>query len=302
SLRRMLPSQPFGSWYYMLYSWGSPIVICTVTLSMQHLVPEDITGVIRPDIGISRCFLNEDGPFFAYYYGPISVLLLSNLVFLVLTQINLFMLLQEYKKITNALKSMGTGVLTTAPQATSSMPSRHRDHIYEYKQRLYLFMLMAVCWVTEVLSWKIPPLELWAATDTINALQGFFVFIIFLLNNNKWQLIRKKFPHAYKAFCQVLRSPMKLRRLLRGGDSSSTLFANVGSLCLSADIKRSISTLVTSLTSPFKSSSSVNLSDPSESNKRSVSLDEKWNGGIVALTHGPLRYPKSESSVPIRMS
>ncbi|XP_047740599.1 uncharacterized protein LOC125179218 [Hyalella azteca] len=49
---------------------------------------------------------------------------------------------------------------------------------------------MTICiWSTEVLSWKIPPKELWDATDLLNTLQGVILLIIFMRAKRKRDLI-----------------------------------------------------------------------------------------------------------------
>lgn len=297
-LRKMLPSKPSPSWPYMLYAWGIPLLICVITVIMQRVLPEDVEGVIRPDIGISRCFFHDDAPYFAYFFGPVTFLLVCNAIFLGLTQFNFCMMLRDYENITKDLKDLGTGVISVAPKSTSSMPSRQiTDHVNEYKQRLQLFVLMAICWVAEVLSWKIPPLELWAPTDTINALQGFFIFVIFLSNRNKRKILKKKYPRLYKTVSEFLNIPQVLKKCFCGG--SSTSLSHVTSLSSSVSRKISSSTLISNFASTFRSYSSstfsVNGSD-TRTPRRSVSMDETLSG-VVTLSHTSLRNTKSESGV-----
>ncbi|KAK7076720.1 hypothetical protein SK128_000775, partial [Halocaridina rubra] len=70
-------------------------------------------------------------------------------------------MLHSYKETHKCLKELGTGITSVSSSSKSSMPSRKlTNYVNDYKQRLQLFVLMATCWVTEVLSWKIKPLEL----------------------------------------------------------------------------------------------------------------------------------------------
>ncbi|KAG0727848.1 G-protein coupled receptor Mth2 [Chionoecetes opilio] len=62
--------------------------------------------------------------------------------------------------------------------------------VIRFWQRFSLFILMVLCWTTDILSWKIPPRELWILSDFVNSLQGLLVFIIFLSNRKRRELVR----------------------------------------------------------------------------------------------------------------
>ncbi|KAK7078593.1 hypothetical protein SK128_022810 [Halocaridina rubra] len=151
---------------------------------------------------------------------------------------------------------------------------------------------MATCWVTEVLSWKIKPLELWAVTDTLNSLQGFFIFIIFLSNRNKRNILEKKFPGVFR-FVRKIKLPAKLRQGLFGSLSS---ISPVNPIVSKVSKKLSNSTVITNITSSIESSSSassLNVTYDYEQTTRSQSKSQS-DVDIVALSHMPIKDPKCD--------
>ena len=93
--------------WYSVYAWGLPLVIVAVGQILDN-VP---TTILRPNFGVVKCWfageqkqaglklkkfviadlaLSTDRmSMLAYFYGPIAVILLSNLIFFVLTAIRL---------------------------------------------------------------------------------------------------------------------------------------------------------------------------------------------------------------------
>ncbi|KAG0715129.1 hypothetical protein GWK47_012664 [Chionoecetes opilio] len=80
---------------------------------------------------------------------------------------------------------------------------RKRDYISDFKQQFFLLVLMSSCWISEVLSIVIPPMELWAVTDLLNSLQGVFIFFIFVVTRSKRKHLKKKFPLLFKIARQL---------------------------------------------------------------------------------------------------
>jgi hypothetical protein len=44
--------------YYALYAWGLPLVVVAITISMQFLPYQIISGSIQPRIGKQSCFFS----------------------------------------------------------------------------------------------------------------------------------------------------------------------------------------------------------------------------------------------------
>lgn len=218
------PYKSYPTYYYMLYGWGIPSVISLITVLMQFYAPNDVPGVIKPYIGYSRCWFQDDMAILVYFYGPIAILFVCNTVFLSITYYNYKQMLKNCQETTETQRDMETemGQAATLQNSTSTKTSRQiTDHVQEFKQKLLLFFLMAMCWVTEILSWKIPPPELWALTDTLNSLQGLFIFIILLSSRNKRTMIEEKFPQPFRIARKTLKLSKKIKKKLMGGDEIS---------------------------------------------------------------------------------
>nr|XP_027218954.1 G-protein coupled receptor Mth2-like [Penaeus vannamei] len=164
---------------YSVYAWGGPFVVTSVS-ALLFFLPERYVaaGVVRPDFGVNTCFLDGDLEYLVHFYGLVGALFLVNLLLLGHT---IYMLFRA-------------GAAFNCCSKTESPRAFNRSHLDAYWQRFSLFTLMAVCWVTEVLSWKIPPAGMWIVTDLLNSLQGLVVFLIFLSS--------KKKRHLVVEFCQ----------------------------------------------------------------------------------------------------
>ncbi|KAF2363585.1 Methuselah N-terminal domain [Trinorchestia longiramus] len=63
---------------------------------------------------------------------------------------------------------------------------------FRFWQRFQIFGMTITVWTTEVLSWKIPPKELWDATDLLNTLQGVILLVIFFRSKRKREIMQTK--------------------------------------------------------------------------------------------------------------
>jgi hypothetical protein len=61
---------------------------------------------------------------------------------------------------------------------------------------------MGVAWLTEVISWKAGPPEMWIVTDLVNALTGMLVFIIYICRRKTLEDLRTMF--GSNAVCHKL--------------------------------------------------------------------------------------------------
>ncbi|XP_068236887.1 uncharacterized protein [Palaemon carinicauda] len=290
-LKSYRPCKFYLNKYYMMYGWGIPFLICMTTYLMQNYAPDNFWGVIKPYIGISRCWFREDIALLFYFYGPIAVLFLFNSGFLVLTYINYKIMLRNYEETTNDLKELGAGAIKQQRIKHSCMPSKQiNDHVHDFNQKLKIFILMATCWVTEILSWKIPPLEIWALTDTLNSLQGFFLFIILLSNRNKRKHLKKKFPRLFLWLENSKTFPAKMKKWLQNSvnrtiSPMSSLTSSISSQFWNSSVFRTITTSVRSSNPPSSSSSSFYV-------QSSVSFDNT-DDGVIGLSNSSL--PGSDS-------
>ncbi|KAK3872659.1 hypothetical protein Pcinc_022271 [Petrolisthes cinctipes] len=160
--------------FYSLYSWGVPGIISIITVAL-HASPLE-PSVTTPGFGEISCWFRGDIELLAYFYGFVSFLFAANLVLLLHT---MWMLHQAGGSLQCCVKQH---LLDT---------SFNRHHVQAFWQRFSLFLVMALCWITEVLSWKIPPEEIWIPTDVLNSLQGFMVFVIVIASKKKRDMMKK---------------------------------------------------------------------------------------------------------------
>ena len=59
----------------------------------------------------------------------------------------------------------------------------------------YLFVLMGVSWTMDIVSFFVGGSAYnWMATDILNILTGFLIFVMFVCNPKVWKLLKAKFP------------------------------------------------------------------------------------------------------------
>ncbi|XP_056646704.1 G-protein coupled receptor Mth2-like [Diorhabda sublineata] len=142
---------------YHIYSIGSPILAICWLLFVHFGRLRALEG-IHPGIGISRCWFQSTKQTNIYFIGPISVLLMMNIIFFIWTMIELW---NRSKRCTET-------------------------KIHKYRLRLYvkLFFIMGITWIFEIFSTIFEdksPNWLWLVTDIVNALQGVIIFLLLVI-------------------------------------------------------------------------------------------------------------------------
>ncbi|KAK7019782.1 hypothetical protein SK128_015383 [Halocaridina rubra] len=179
---------------------------------MLTTVPYGTQGVVVPSIGISRCWFDDDLETLVYFYGPIAILFICNIGLIASTAWN-------YKKIEKIalgiqMKSKTETEKKVLPPVEYERQKQTTKNFEEFKTKFSLMTLMCICWIAEILSWKIPPIEIWAFTDVLNSLQGFFIFVIFLSYRKNRKTLKRLHPKLYafiQPFINILR---KIRNFL----------------------------------------------------------------------------------------
>ncbi|XP_076036683.1 putative G-protein coupled receptor Mth-like 1 [Oratosquilla oratoria] len=171
---------------YSAYGWGGPLFITLVALVLA-LGPFD--GYIRPDFGHHNCFLTDTMAVLLYFHGPMALQLIACLVFLILA-------FPKLKKLSKAGATTGAHCRVFDQEVTITTDTSALFDEEEVKNmdvmlrhRIILFTVMVICWIFEIVSERVGPRNIWIVTDILNSLQGFFVFIIFILNQRKRELV-----------------------------------------------------------------------------------------------------------------
>lgn len=145
---------------YILYGWGSPFLISLVSFLVEsgHLFA-DVTW-LRPEFH-GNCWFGPRGPMLVFFYGPMAAILAANVLFFILTIINI----------------QGSSKYYSCKQQSAGSPNKMVG------TALHLIVVMGLCWIMEALSWAIggDP-RYWLFTDLLTGLQGFFVLIVVLVD------------------------------------------------------------------------------------------------------------------------
>ncbi|CAL4142902.1 unnamed protein product, partial [Meganyctiphanes norvegica] len=173
---------------YMVYAFGGPLTITVITIIAQLEDPKEGSNswLIHPHIGEINCWFKDDLGLLSYYYGPIALSLLLNSVIMGIT----YHYIKIIRKDDHTFDDDDSRGNTNDPVESS----RKSDYFSGFQQHFYLLALVTVGWVMDILSWKIPPEELWAPIDCLNNIQGVFIFFIFLSHHKKRSLLMAKLP------------------------------------------------------------------------------------------------------------
>ncbi|XP_071053392.1 G-protein coupled receptor Mth2-like isoform X2 [Onthophagus taurus] len=148
----------FWHMIYCVYAYGMTLVFVITTLSAHHVEGDHI----RPRFGEGSCFFNGETATWAYFYGPITILLIINFI--------LFM--------------YSCAVLWGGKQQLSTQNIRGAK--YRCLMTMKLFLIMGLLWIFEVISYATQDKheilnKLWAVTDYINTIQGILIFLLLVV-------------------------------------------------------------------------------------------------------------------------
>merc|ERR1712136_696738 len=74
---------------YSIYAWGVPTLIVAVGQILDYS-PNLPDSIIKPSFGVTHCWFIDSTSLMAYLYGPIGVIILSNIIFFILTAMQLY--------------------------------------------------------------------------------------------------------------------------------------------------------------------------------------------------------------------
>ncbi|XP_055388223.1 probable G-protein coupled receptor Mth-like 1 isoform X2 [Condylostylus longicornis] len=170
---------------YSIYAWGGSVTIAGVAAILDQLPDDPNYNFLRPRFGEHHCWFYGDMEKFAYFFGPIGILLLINLALFASTaqQLTCGLWKMEEVKSTNEKSSIG-------------------------RLCLKLVIVMGVTWIADIISWLVgadgPTMDvksygvkhfiwygIWYIMDFINALQGVFIFIVVACQPQVWSAIKR---------------------------------------------------------------------------------------------------------------
>ncbi|XP_011878015.1 PREDICTED: G-protein coupled receptor Mth2 [Vollenhovia emeryi] len=203
---------------YCLYAWGLSFLVSglAIVADSTDILPD----YLQPDIGDTSCWFiqkRESYGELTFFIGPVMILLISNVVFFVLTSVHCNKVKAEIKRV------------TTNP--TDPRSKRFRSDRKRFIMNVKLFIVMGMSWICEVVSFfllKYLDYERWHhvffyTSDVFNCLQGLLIFILFVLKSRVYQALRRRLglDTKQKPTCNAttLHDPYRVRK----SASSSTL-------------------------------------------------------------------------------
>ncbi|EFN87167.1 G-protein coupled receptor Mth2 [Harpegnathos saltator] len=166
---------------YCVWGWGGPSCFL-ITALMMHLVEGQH---LKPGFGDNSCWFSGATQTWAYFYGPVAILLTLNITYLGLTSWRLW---HQYRDYTGS-----------------------KLRVLRFKCLLYikLILVMGITWVFELISFAVDTKmdEFWIPTDLLNGLQGFVIFLLLVATRKRVRkLLAKKrpcgigFPKSWAAY------------------------------------------------------------------------------------------------------
>ncbi|XP_039753627.1 G-protein coupled receptor Mth2-like [Pararge aegeria] len=162
---------------YGAYAWGVPALLTAVTIGMQFgtNIPDHI---ITPGFGHRRCWFDNWLSELVYFFIPVFVLVVCNVVLFSVTANRIRSIRQE------------TAILKGAESSRSDKLKKDKQR---YGLYLKLFVIMGVNWTVEVISFAVGGSNwYWIVVDLSNIALGIYIFFIFVWKNKVRSLIAKK--------------------------------------------------------------------------------------------------------------
>ncbi|XP_046383439.1 G-protein coupled receptor Mth2-like [Ischnura elegans] len=169
---------------YFIFALAVPVIIILVSLVMD-LTPSIPSTFLKPQFGVGSCWFLTDAAALPYFYGPITLLIIGNIILFALTAWKIIQRSREEVSQARAMEMNGIQVIRYENKAL--------------KVCFSLFILMGVNWTMEIISWAagnrggMVLKSVWYFTDMCNSLQGLFIFIIFIIDSEFRLLIKEKF-------------------------------------------------------------------------------------------------------------
>lgn len=163
---------------YSIYAWCTPLLILVITVAVDLSPSIPVTSFFKPRVGEDKCFFKEKGATWIYFYLPMALIILSNIILFGVTAYRIW----SHRREAAVLKRGDS-------RKHDSTNDKERFTLY-----LKLFIVMGINWVMELLSSiaEGAPNYLWYIPDFTNTLQGLFIFLIFVWKKRVRRLVWAK--------------------------------------------------------------------------------------------------------------
>ncbi|GAB6030802.1 hypothetical protein CHUAL_007649 [Chamberlinius hualienensis] len=165
------PQQAKKRWFIAkcCYAWGIPMVLCLLIIGLSY----DSTSSNYFDLPFARnvSWFQSDKTMFYFFYLPIIIILIENVVFFGLTIWH----------------------IRSASRGTDILNKKVSKQLFRVCVKL--FVVMGIFWFAEVISWQFSheiDEAVWYVTDLINALQGVAIFLVYVCKRSTWKMLKKR--------------------------------------------------------------------------------------------------------------
>lgn len=181
--------------FYCLYAFGVPIVLTGFVYLLDSTLPLELSEY-KPLIGITRCWIQGARIVEAIYlYTPISIILAINIALYSITAYKIYKVQKETSVIRNGDSQRHSKIDADKDRYFNLDRAQTRFSLRQPRFFLYLrlFIVMGVTWSMEAISWVFPNNRIaFYASDFLNCIQGFIIFILFVWKPKVKQLIVKR--------------------------------------------------------------------------------------------------------------
>ncbi|KOC58935.1 G-protein coupled receptor Mth2, partial [Habropoda laboriosa] len=166
---RMKPKTLF--FWYSLWCWGPSVIFILVSMIMD-LSPAIPATYVKQNFGKESCWFRSVNESMPYFYVPVGLLLVGNVILFTLT----------FCKLTKYQKDLDLRRLARNEESDQQDRKFLRRLMRSTIVCLIIFFLMALNWTMELISWFMNrDIVDWPSFDFINVLQGVIVFGLFVL-------------------------------------------------------------------------------------------------------------------------
>ncbi|XP_047365178.1 uncharacterized protein LOC124955176 isoform X2 [Vespa velutina] len=172
---------------YCAYAWGLACLITVLGIVVDHT--DFFPKYLRPTIGRASCWFTPGSNLHGellFFIAPLTLQLLINIVFFVITSINC-----------NKVKTEINRVITDPSDIRNKRFQADRTKLI---MNIKLFIVMGISWILEIVSYFLNNYakdlqwreEFFYASDTFNCLQGLLIFILFVLKSRVYYALRRR--------------------------------------------------------------------------------------------------------------
>ncbi|KAG5871505.1 hypothetical protein JTB14_018184 [Gonioctena quinquepunctata] len=199
---------------YCLYAWCAPAIHTGIVLLINTFANKDLS--FYPGIGDEKCFVKDGWPIFMYFYFPMMLVMIVNLILFILTGMKIYRTKKE------------SAVLNRS----ESRIHHYENHKQQFKLYLTLFFAMGINWSTEFITWALKehiPQEVVYLTDGINVLYGILIFFIFVFKRRILLSLKKRYYYCIGK-PHLAHESSRTRKTVTSTFSNSTVGSSKGNM------------------------------------------------------------------------